>query len=361
MVRLDQRVAHRHEPTANNFLLLRIGAAALVIAGHSLILTPAASSSKDLLRSWTGYVSSHILGVQIFFVISGFLVFGSLQKTPNLKRYIQSRLRRIVPGYWVCLFLMTFVLGPLHTRLGMMDYFSNEVTWHYLFSNASFWTFQDHLPGTLFSSGPRGSSINGSLWTIPMEVRLYLLVVLFGLFGLISSRLRSNVGLMGLFAINALVASTVDLTEPERTTLQLGAFFGLGALFFNNRSSIILDWRLAGSLIVALLLLRPYAGFVYCCALSLPYLMLCLAYGPKIPLPRWLEDYSYGMYLYGFPIQQEIALAYPDLSPAAMIGLSLPLSLLAGAISWHVVEKRFLIKPPSCIDAEKIQRGPQHA
>ena len=361
MVSLDQRVAHRHGLLTNNFLLLRIGAAALVIAGHALILAPVASSSKDLLRSWTGYVSSHILGVQIFFVISGFLVFGSLQKTPDLKRYIQSRLRRIVPGYWVCLFIMTFVLGPIHTRLGIMDYFSNEVTWRYLWSNASFWTFQDHLPGTLFSSGTRGTSINGSLWTIPMEVRLYLLVALLGVFGLISSRLKSNLGLMGLFAINALVASTFNLTEAEQTTLQLGAFFGLGALFFNNRSSIILDWRLAGSLIVVLVLLRPSAGFVYCCALSLPYFILCLAYGPKIPLPRWLEDYSYGMYLYGFPIQQEIALAYPDLSPATMIGVSLPLSLLAGAISWHVVEKRFLVKPPYAFEPQKIDSGPQHA
>ena len=354
MKSLGHMVLTRSTPSTNNFLLIRILAAILVMVGHAFALAPApCESCHDPIRLWTGYVSSHILGVQIFFIISGFLVFGSYQKNPNLRGFLWARALRIIPGFIVCLLLMAGVIGPIFSQLTPEDYFLNSEVRHYFFQSAFFLNYVDHLPETFFSVGSRGGSINGSLWTIPLEVRLYLIVGFLGGLGAFLSSRRANFSLGLLLIALFLGLKWGDSSEGTISTIQLTFFFWMGAFWFNNRQRVDHDGRILLCLLGGITLLRHQVYFPYAVALILPYSVLWFAYTKKIPLPAWLQDYSYGIYLYGFPIQQMLAHAFSDMGPYAMMAFSIPLALIAGALSWHLVEKRFLalksglIRPPS--------------
>jgi len=118
--------------------------------------------------------------VDMFFVISGFLIAASLQRN-SVQGYLASRALRILPALIVCVGLSTFVLGPLLTTSA--DYWRNPQTWQYFTHNATLHRAEFFLPG-VFEQLPR-TAINGSLWTLPIEAQLYIALLIAGLLGMI--------------------------------------------------------------------------------------------------------------------------------------------------------------------------------
>lgn len=117
------------------------------------------------------------LGVFIFFAISGFLVSESWDRDPHLLRFFQRRLLRILPGLTVCVLLTVGVLGPLLTTLPLSDYFANQHTLGYMRTIGLYVTY--YLPG-VFDSNRYPNAVNGSLWSLPVEFLMYVIVALIG-------------------------------------------------------------------------------------------------------------------------------------------------------------------------------------
>lgn len=343
MKTLDYYVRTRQDESSNNFLVLRLLAATMVVYGHSYALAAVTCAScQDLVKALTHYRPSQTLGVNMFFVISGFLVVGSYANRNNLVSYLRSRALRIFPGLVICAALTAFIVGSAATSLSLREYFGSWEPLHYFAVNASLYSTVYELPGVGFSSTPYGTAVNGSLWTIPIEARLYLLVAVAGACGLVRGRWSANLALLALIAAAFQVPSQLPLIPAAPGPYRVAAFFAVGAFAYVNRSAIPVDWRLLALLVAVTALSSELPSFELLCAVCLVYGIFCVAYAPKLPLPRWVQDYSYGIYLYSFPIQQVFAKLFPGSGPYKMMAIAIPVSWLAGALSWHLVEKPML-------------------
>ncbi|MEF9978673.1 MAG: acyltransferase, partial [Thermomonas sp.] len=150
----------------NNFNLIRLFAAWLVIYGHAWAIT--GSAGGDIVTWLTQFKFAGGVAVDVFFFISGFLIAASLERN-DVRSYLASRALRILPALVACVALSVFVLGPLLTTA--TEYWRDPRTWDYLWANATLWSTRYGLPG-VFASLPR-DAVNGSLWTLPIEARLY--------------------------------------------------------------------------------------------------------------------------------------------------------------------------------------------
>lgn len=325
----------------DNFLLLRFIAAALVIYGHSTAITGGTAVPElfSEVLNWDYY--SGAIAVDIFFIISGFMVAASYARNPRPLQFVAARLLRIIPAYAVCVTVSALVIGALCTYLAPADYYRDPVTWAYLSKAMLFgadlvWD----LPG-VFLGNPKLTTFNGSLWTIPAEMRMYGWVLLFGLFGLLSRRWLANVALL-LLGIAAILAPSRLPGFPVEQWLRLGGLFALGTLAYVNREHVRASGRLLLVLVLAAWLLRPTVAYAWVFALAECAFVFWFAY--RLPWRGFnrFGDASYGVYLWGFPVQQLVAQSLPDLNSLAHTAVALPIAILLGALSWRFIEKPML-------------------
>lgn len=336
----------RHD---NAFDALRLFAALLVIFGHAFRLTGEAGPA---------FAGANVAttGVKIFFVVSGYLVAQSWLRDPHPGRFLRRRLLRIMPGLVAVVALTAFVLGPMITNLPASAYFADQRTWLYL-ANLAFYP-ADELPG-VFTANSAPHEVNGSLWSLAPELSMYLLLPAVAVVSL------TLTGAYRLFILAALlvtmVALLVVLPAPElRQWLIYGTrvwawfsvapFFLIGACFaFCGWDRFLNRWIASGLLL--LLVLMPTLPLLTELLLiaSLPYIVL--AFGTaSAPLGGALTrrgDFSYGLYLYAFPIQQ--ALVATVGTPGGALGNFAITAVLAGgcaALSWHMIEKPALRAKP---------------
>lgn len=318
----------------DNFLLLRIIAALMVIYGHSFALAQDVGTRDLFLRNGWPFYSGDI-AVMMFFVISGFMVSGSYLARANLAVFMTARLLRIVPAFLFVLVVSALVIGPLFTEMGRADYFSSPevrgyVTTNLAFSSEMAWT----LPGVF--ADHRMPSVNGSLWTLPAEMRMYLLVAALGVFGLLRNWRLGTVALLAL-----LVAGIMHprLLPVHTEWLRLGAFFCVGILaqLFKNRIEVRHDAMLA----LAVLTYISYntGSYQWLLGLSIAYFCFWFAYRtPYLNLAK-LGDPSYGIYLWGWPLQQVMVSVFPGITPMPNFFASALVASIMGILSWHVIEQ----------------------
>ena len=328
----------------NNFHLLRLVAALLVLFAHSYHLLLRAR--EEPIGRWFIWLDASLLGVAIFFFISGCLVARSWDVRDNLASFLAARALRIAPALWLVLMLSVVALGAAVTTLPSTDYFANPDTRKYLVFNAILYT-QYLLPGVFqFNPVP---GINGSLWTIPLEVVLYLILGITGWLGLLAPRaplrqVYERIARRPFAAAALLLLVLLLISKVLRTGVQyysLAGYFLLGVLAFRCRQRLVL--RLAEVtvlLIVAIALAATWAGPLLL-PIALAFVLLTLAVHPAFTLPAtWLHrhDYSYGAYLYGFPVQQTL-IALGVREPLLLFAACVPVTLGCAALSWHLVER----------------------
>lgn len=327
----------------NNFDFIRFVAATMVILGHSYHLL--LLSSQEPVSQLTGTMYSGSLGVYIFFVISGYLVTQSLERTsPRYHHYLWNRSLRIFPALVVVVVLSAFVLGPLLTDLSLAEYFHSGTTSAYLQTAALYVHY--YLPG-VFSTNPYPGAVNGSLWSIPIEFLMYLMLLGLGLLGVIKR--RTIVSLMWLLttATAILFPSCLTWSVPYVgdgvTITTLAIFFLSGMLFYLYRDTIPLDSRILIFLCVVWILSFRTVYCMYVSYVFIPYAVTWFAFG-RISITHNFGrygDFSYGMYLYAFPVQQTLihfGLSSQVLLFFATFSITLPIAVL----SWHSVESRAL-------------------
>ena len=321
----------------DNFLLLRMIAASMVIYGHANPIT-GGTGPKEFFRwlHWGTY-SGHI-AVLIFFIVSGFLITGSFDRNPNPLRFAAARVLRIGPAYLACILLTVFVLGVAYTSLPTQDYLSHPKTQGFLTRALTVGkSFQWTLPG-VFTDNPDRATINGSLWTLPVEARMYLWVFVLGIFGLFAVRWLGNLTVVLLLVIGFLAPKLLPMMDHANWFPLAGAF-AIGGACYLNRSVVPASGRLLLLLAFTAYALRRTPVYHYAFLLALAAFVFWFAY--RIPWRGYnrFGDYSYGTYLWGWPVQQMVAHHWPMLAPIPNALIALPIAILLGVLSWKFVEK----------------------
>jgi len=332
----------------NNFDVLRFALAGLVVFSHSFALLSGTDATEPLHRLTRGQIASGELAVDGFFILSGFLVTHSWSRTPALGKFFSKRLFRIYPGYAVITLLTALFLIPFACRVpfGLKGSLLRDTA----FSLA---TLRGLDPGGGFPDNAF-HALNGSLWSIPFEAWCYVGVAALGLLGAIRSR-KVVLGLL-LGAIGLSLAFLIWNLNPglkflgvifgwPRLWARMLPYFLSGMVFYLYRDRIRYTAR--GALIAfAVLVAATFIprGWAAAGPLAGGYLLFALAFSSSVRLHGWAKygDFSYGMYLYAFPLQQLIIQAFHPTNPLLFFAVSLPGSVILGALSWHGVEKWFL-------------------
>jgi peptidoglycan/LPS O-acetylase OafA/YrhL len=329
----------QHMGQGDNLLLLRMIAATMVIYAHSHAVTPAKEGPDLLSRLFGTYTGS--VAVYLFFFISGFLVTGSWLRQPSLGAFLWARIRRIVPAYAACLLVCAFVIGAAVTTMPLGDYFADPLVRRFVGWNLTFpESMQFALPG-VFDNHPH-HAVNGSLWTLPAEVRAYLLLAAFGLLGLLDRLPRLLLAVAIGFLLVTTLAFALPLIYVAEFVPMLG-YFALGAIAWRARDGLPLHGAIAIALIVIAMLFRDGPNYPVAFALALSYGCLWLAYVPRRALAfNRFGDYSYGLYLWGFPMQQLTVHWLGEPSSMTVSLIAAPAALACAIVSWHLVEKPVL-------------------
>jgi len=330
----------------DNFDAIRLIAALIVVYGHAFPLSGVAS--PNILGN-----EVQTLAVKVFFVISGYLVIESWRRDPSPYRYLWRRCLRIFPGLFVCVVLSAFVLGPLVTWLPLKEYLANEWTRRYLGNIVLYPSYA--LPG-VFDKITYPNAVNGSLWTLPVEFSMYLLCPLVVLWGR-GEKLRILIATVILCAAGLYLVrfarpahQIVFYATDVVSALDAAPYFFLGA-----------SWRIlapqkaynlqAALLAVLMLAAIPQGTITYEIGLYLvlPYAILSFSLA-KPAVFGWtgrFGDFSYGVYIYGFVVQQTVSyLVNAGGRPYVNFLISVVPTLVLSVISWHLIEKKFLLLKP---------------
>jgi len=326
----------------NNFNLIRFMAAFTVLAVHCQPLLGLPPLTGPI--AWFGGSA-----VGVFFLTSGFLITSSLMSRKNVIEFAWARSLRIFPGLWAMLLITVVGLGLLVGKLPASEFFSSPITQDYftrcatLVNNVRF-----TLPG-LFEDNPYKSVVNGSLWTLPIEWRLYEYLAAGWVLLALKPEWRLWTFRLGVPAL-ALLFFAKTYQEHEilavrfDTSMSIFMFLYGATLYLWRRFIELSPTRfvlLAAGLFLASFVPRLFF-IVY--LLVLPPLTLHFAYlfGGIIRNFNRLGDYSYGLYIYAMPIQQTLVSFFPNLSILQLIVASFVLTLTCAVASWHLLEKRAL-------------------
>jgi len=327
----------------NNFDLIRLVAALAVMLGHSYGVQAGQMESMLMFTHRESFGSFAVYG---FFMISGMLVSASFAHHASTFRFVALRALRIWPGAIVCALFIALVVGPLFSRVSLDTYLTSETTWRWVIHNTS---LMGHVGGPLpglFEANHLRSLVNATVWTLPVELKCYVIVLLVGLAGVIGSKPRTLICVVIAGGIFALFANHPPSYAPlgDFFTLQIAysfypvPFFLLGMLLYAFRNHVRLSWLPALVLAVAYVLTR--FSFVSTLLLypAFAYGLLWLASADFLKKIRPKHDYSYGIYLYGFVVQQIVASVSPSWNNYEALLVAVPITVVLAAFSWHCVE-----------------------
>ena len=292
------------------------------------------------------------LSVTGFFVISGFLIYQSYDRS-SLKSYFVKRMKRLLPAYWLVVVVCAFSLVFLSTYAAK-DYFLSKDWWQYLGANLCFLNFlHPTLPGVFESAVISEPSVNPALWTLKIEVGFYLVIPLLVLW--LKRSKRPWLVLICIY-LTAVVYQNVlgELGEAKNNSMlvflarQLPGFMGYFAvgmagylykeLFLRYRHYLIL-------FAIPIFCLEYYFGVEVLTALAWGIIVLWAAYSlPALNNFAKYGDISYGIYIYHGPILKILltlgVFTKVGVWPAALIYIACV--IIAGLASWHLWENRFL-------------------
>jgi peptidoglycan/LPS O-acetylase OafA/YrhL len=326
----------------NNFDALRFGLATAVIWSHCYAL---AGRPMDPVFWLTRQVDAGSLAVEGFFVLSGFLITQSWEGDPDLRVFAVKRTLRLVPALLAALVFGALVVGPMTTAMPVGQYLASLSTWAHFGSVALHRYLASPL---LFADNPVPHQLNASLWSLRYEILCYAVVALLGALRArwsIASALLLAAGLAG----HALTSWTGVGAGVPATLARLTACFFAGSLLYALRHRVPFRPLVAGAAVAALAAGALAGGFRFVFPIAGTYLLLFLACWPMLPLQRFgrFGDFSYGLYVFAYPIQQAIVQwAGPAVSVSAFFGLAFVPTLALAMLSWRFIEAPSLARKP---------------
>ena len=340
---------------ANNFSVLRFLFASLVVFSHSYPLGEG-NELREPFWKLTGQTTLGGLSVHCFFIISGFLIAASWDRRKNVGQFLKKRVLRIYPGFLIANAVGVFLVAPIAADPATAI-IGVPIT---QFASDCLRLQGTPVADTLFPQNHR-HALNGSIWSIAYEFWCYIGVMILGLVPLFHRR-SFVLGLFGVSLAVAFIFPTFHLDWIGGGIL--GKIFGYpffwarllpnylaGVVAWRFREKIVISHRFAMLALISLAVSVPVSNswsvmFPVCAT----YLVLWAAFHPSFKLHGFSKhgDFSYGMYLYAFPIQQLLVMSNSgSTNPYALFAMAWPLSILAGMCSWSIVERPFLCRTRS--------------
>ena len=336
----------------NNLNLMRLIAATAVAFSHSYFFTN--QFAIEPLFALTSNMTLGYLAVFIFFVISGFLVSQSYERSKSISRFIAARALRIYPALIVVLILSAYVMGVFFTTLDPSEYLMRNEVRRYVEDNILFKVNQS-LPGVFKEEG-----INGSIWTLRYEVYVYFLLLVAGVSGMLANRavFNSTVLVLLLLYIKSPIGIIIMPGSWDAVILVPVTGFFFGALVYVNRDYLDCKISYVFICIVIYYLFRQHEWFHLILVVTLGYIVLTLGFHKSLTVNfRIVNDYSYGIYLYAFPVQQAIRHSVSIQSPLLFFFLTMLITVPLAVMSWHFVEKPALKLKKAFVRKDSLSAG----
>lgn len=346
----EEKFSDVFNPKDNAFGVARLVLASLVILTHSFYL--GGYGAEWVGRFSRGQESIGGLAVKGFFVLSGLLITRSFMGSRSLKDFAWSRFLRIMPGFWVSLVVVAFFFAPLTMYIlnGSIDgfhVFAQNGPIDYIKHNF-FLDMRQYDILAITSSLPWKNAFNGSLWTLIYEALAYVMVGVIGFFGVIKDKskivLTLGIGLYMLFMVRVSNPAAIKSIFPWMYDIQLVSlllFFTMGAIFYLYRDSIVYKnkYVILSAIVLVVAARNGFYGLVS--PVLYPYFVLYVAC--RFPYFKNIDrkaDYSYGIYIYAFPVQQLLsALGFNKHHYIVYSVVTLLITIPFAVLSYHVVEK----------------------
>jgi peptidoglycan/LPS O-acetylase OafA/YrhL len=322
----------------NNLNLIRLILASMVIVGHSPILNGSNNFWVDPISYYFPFAASGPWAVNIFFFISGLVVTNSLLSSRKPLRFITARFFRIMPAFAFVVIVSALIIGPIVSVLPAKQYFSDSTVYTYITENLLFQVYYN-LPG-VYLKNVYPTAVNGSLWTLAYEMSCY--VFLLGLFLIIRNRgkLFYNI-IIGLIIFESFLPYKIIFnwlgSNPQINLLP--AAFALGAFFAVNADDIIIDkFSVLGvCLIYFFFRSSVYANLFFNIACSVTALYISATSFFNQYRPKY--DISFGVYLWGFVVQQTLFHYTGKMYTGWHCIISLMISIALAYITHLLIEK----------------------
>jgi peptidoglycan/LPS O-acetylase OafA/YrhL len=331
----------------NNFDFLRFSFALFVVISHSYPLSGSNIYNQWILRLTNNQIELSSLGLSGFFILSGYLIFQSLERSKNIIDFYWKRILRLFPGLFVVL-VLTILLAPFVYQ-SLIPYLSNREIYTYIPRNLSLFKPQYNIDG-IFKDNPYRNAINGSIWTLCYEFSFY--VILSFLLVIINKRRLVSALLVASFIIMLVIYNSfgTQLNEIEKFGILGYYFINFGAFFIGGSFLASLkiknfkhkDFLLIITLIFLMIILyfNVYNIFKH---VVLTILILLIGLKPLKYISSFgkMGDPSYGIYIYGFPIQQTLMYFF-KLDLLELMFFSVLISIIFGYVSWYLIEEKAL-------------------
>ncbi len=321
----------------NNFDFLRLSLAILVIFSHCYPLGTGTETNEPFVRLTHGQATGGAIAVDLFFIMSGYLITASFLGSQGIRDFLSKRVRRIYPGFAIAMLFAALVIIPLSGGAIRATAAGRLVN---ILGNALL--LREPMYAGAFSHNPLPNMVNGAVWTIPFEFWCYIGVLILGLSGMLSRRKLVS----GIFICAVVFSVALNVLHVEMPLVRLLPMYLAGVIAYLFRDVIHYNRTLSLICLFALLVacFVPFTlGVLIPCAAA--YLLFWIAFNPSIRLHRAAKfgDFSYGTYLYAFPVQQMIVRAWGGpMNPFLLFLLAVPVTLAFAVASWHFVERPFL-------------------
>lgn len=299
----------------SNVSLFKLIAAIMVLLCHSYPLT--GNGSDFLIDLTSGKLGLGFVAVSIFFTFSGYYLSKSLERCDDSNVYLKKRVFKIFPPLIAVVMVSIFIIGPVFTSLSLKEYFVSKETYFYFF-NALLIPVHE-LPG-VFTNAPYNPTINGSLWTLPVEFGCYIfLLVLYKLQKRFNKEFVNILLLAFIFIVCPLISSVLNATSLGIFTAAISPFsmFCMGHLYWEYKEKIFGN-KYTVLLACVVLLVGLGSDFYSIIFLTcFPFLVLTMVNNHNTWIKNGLwEQISYEIYLWGFPIGQVLVELFPGISVA---------------------------------------------
>lgn len=326
----------------NNLDFIRLIMASLVVLTHSFDVFTPSSLPEPVTFVTRGQITAGAFAVGVFFLISGYLVTASWKSSRSALEFFKKRCLRVYPGFVVACIFSLWVIGPLGAR-NVSEYYAGVSIVRFI--KDALLLEMIEMPGAFVAP----FTVNGSIWMIQIE---FLCYVLLGVLGIAKLLNRATVAFGVLLAW--LLMSVPSFPDqfgalPGYGTIsfmnshfRFANFFFLGSLGYLMRDRIPYRRSLAYVALVAFALGAATKTGLLFFPVAMAYLTAFAGFFPGLPIADFAKrrgDLSYGIYLYGWPVQFALAtLMGREQNPYWFSLISLPLAAICAVFSWHFVE-----------------------